>query len=35
VLEAWLGTVDSDDLPHGIFELRSALADDRDRGELD
>jgi hypothetical protein len=35
VVSHWLDEVGVDRLPEGIFELRNALADDRDHEELD
>jgi hypothetical protein len=35
VLENWMNELGWQDLPEGIFELRNALTDDRDRGELE
>jgi hypothetical protein len=35
VVEGWLWEVSTTGLPDGIFELRNALIDERDAGELD
>jgi hypothetical protein len=35
VVEGWLWEVSTTGLPDGIFELRNALIDERDSGDLD
>jgi hypothetical protein len=35
VVAGWLNEVGVPDLPEGAFELRNALVDERDAGELD
>jgi hypothetical protein len=35
VVEGWLWEVSTTGLPDGIFELRNAVIDERDAGELD
>jgi hypothetical protein len=35
VVEHWLEEVNTTGLPEGIFELRNALTDERDYGDLD